>query len=397
MIRGVRELADLDPAFLEGQRVLVRLDLNTPLANGKVADDTRIRAALPVIQQLQQAGARVVLCSHLGRPKGQRHSGLTLMPVAIRLAELLEGEVHFHEDTVGDDVQYLAREIPKGGALLIENLRFNPGEKANDAEFATRLARLGDVYVDDAFGALHRAHASVAGAVDSFEVACCGPLVAREIRALDRLLEGPARPYVGILGGAKVSDKIAVIESLMNRVDSLLIGGAMAYTFLRAQGVEVGDSLVEEDRLLLAQRLLERCAAKGVAVFLPTDHVVSHTPTREVSLVREIPDGQKGFDVGPASVKRFSDVISRASTLFWNGPMGVFEVEAFSGATRGVAEAVAAAEAYTVVGGGDSAAAVNQIGVADRISHISTGGGAALEYIQGGDLPGLKALRAKGA
>ncbi len=397
MIRGIRELGDLDPAALDGQRVLVRLDLNTPLADGRVADDTRIVAALPVIRQLQEAGARTVLCSHLGRPKGRRVPGLSLLPVGVRLAELLGSEVHFHDDTVGDDVEYLTREIPKGGVLLIENLRFHPGEKANDATFAAQLGRLGDLYVNDAFGALHRGHASVVGVLEHFDSACCGPLVAREIRALDKLLEGPERPYVGILGGAKVSDKIAVLEALMNRVDSLLIGGAMAYTFLRAQGVEVGDSLVEEDRLLLAQRLLERCTAKGVSVFLPTDHVASEGPAGEAQVLKEIPAGLKGFDVGPASVGRFSDLIARAGTVFWNGPMGMFEVEAFAGATRGVAEAVAAADAYTVVGGGDSAAAVNQLGMAEQITHISTGGGAALEFVQGADLPGLAALRSKGA
>lgn len=397
MIRGIRELADLAPADLDGQRVLVRLDLNAPMRDGQITDDTRIRAALPVIQQLRAAGARVVLCSHMGRPSGRAVPGLSLLPVGERLAELLEAEVHFHDDTVGDDVEYLTREIPRGGVLLIENLRFHPGEKANDEDFAAQLGRLADIYVNDAFGALHRSHASVVGTLASFDTACCGPLVAREIRALDKLLDGPERPYVGILGGAKVSDKIAVIEALMGRVDALIIGGAMAYTFLRAQGTEVGDSLVEEDRLLLAQRLLERCAQKGVSVFLPTDHVVSDGPQGEAQVVKDIPAGQKGFDVGPASVKRFSDVIARAATVFWNGPMGMFEVEAFSGATRGVAEAVAAADAYTVVGGGDSAAAVNQLGVASRISHISTGGGAALQFIQGTDLPGLKALRSKGA
>jgi phosphoglycerate kinase len=397
VIHGIRELGDLDPSRLDGVRVLVRLDLNTPLADGQVADDTRIRAALPVIRQLREAGARVILCSHLGRPKGRRVQGLSLMPVGERLAQLLQLEVHFHDDTVGEDVEYLTRDIPKGGVLLIENLRFHPGEKANDATFASQLGKLGDVYVNDAFGVLHRGHASVAGVIGHFDITCCGPLVAAEVRALDRLIEGPDRPYLGILGGAKVSDKIAVLESLMSRVDSLIIGGAMAYTFLRAQGVAVGASLVEEDRLLLAQRLLERCAAKGVNVFLPTDHVVSDGPEGEVQVLKDIPEDLKGFDVGPASVDRFSDIIGRSSTIFWNGPMGMFEVEAFSGATRAVGEAVAAADAYTVVGGGDSAAAVNKLGVADKISHISTGGGAALEFIQGADLPGLAALRSKGA
>ncbi len=397
MIRGIRELTDIGSETLEGQRVLVRLDLNAPLRDGQVTDDTRIRAALPVIQELREVGARIILCSHLGRPKGRRVPALSLLPVGERLAELLEAEVHFHDDTIGDDVEYLSREIPNGGILLIENLRFHPGEKANDEAFAAQLARLGDVYVNDAFGAMHRSHASVVGVMEHFEQACCGPLVALEIRALEKLLDSPERPYIGILGGAKVSDKIAVLEALMNRVDSLLIGGAMAYTFLKAQGVEVGNSLVEEDRLLLAQRLLERCSKKGVSVFLPTDHVVSDSPSGEAQVVKDIPEDLKAFDVGPVSVKRFSDVISRASTVFWNGPMGMFEVEAFAGATRSVAEAVAAAEAYSVVGGGDSAAAVNQLGISERIAHISTGGGAALEFVQGGELPGLKALRTKGA
>jgi phosphoglycerate kinase len=397
MIQSMQELGDLDPEAFRGRRVLVRLDLNAPLDQGQVVDDTRLQAALPVIRQLREVGAKIILCSHLGRPRGRRVPNLSLLPVAIRLAELLDSEVHFHDDTIGDDVVYLSREIPNGGVLLVENLRFHPGEVANDPDFASKLGRLGDIFVNDAFGVLHRSHASVVRVLGSFEQVCCGPLIAKEIRALDRLLESPARPYVGIIGGVKVSDKILVIEALMGRVDALLIGGAMAYTFLRAQGIEVGDSLVEEDRLLLAQRLLERCTQKGVSVFLPTDHVVSDSPTGEVQVVKEIPAGLRGFDVGPASVERFSDVISRASTVFWTGPMGMFEVEAFAGATRGVAKAVVAADAYTVVGGGDSAAAVNQIGVADQISHISTGGGAALVYVQGGKLPGLKALRNKGA
>ena len=384
-----------DGPGVDGKRVLVRLDLNLPLRDGKVSDDTRLRAALPTISALREAGARLILCSHLGRPKGKVVPSMSLEPVAAALAAALDAEVLFAHDIVGDDVEFLTRELARGQVMVLENLRFHPGEKENSPEFARKLARLADVYVDDAFGALHRSHASVTGVAELISERAMGALVEREVNTLGKLLSNPTRPYVAILGGAKVSDKIPVIETLMHKVDNIIIGGAMAYTFLKAQELPVGDSLVENDKLLLALRLLERCRERNVQVFLPTDHIVADGPQGEASVVNKIPDGQAGFDIGPETVKRYSETIARASTVFWNGPMGMFEVEAFAGGTRGVAEAVAAADAYTVVGGGDSAAAISQFGLADRVSHVSTGGGASLEFLEGKELPGLKALRTR--
>lgn len=391
MTPALRPMSEL---HVEGRRVLLRLDLNVPIQGGVVTDDNRIEASLPTIRALREAGARVVICSHLGRPKGQKVPAWSLEPVAARLAELLNDEVIFSHEVVGDDVEFLTRELPRGAVMVIENLRFLPGETENNDEFAGRLAKLGDVYVNDAFGAVHRAHASVAAVVDHFDEVAAGPLVLREVEALRALLEGPKRPFVGILGGAKVSDKIGVLESLLHRVDSLIIGGAMAYTFLRARDLPVGDSLVEEDRVRLAARLLDRCEERGLQVFLPTDHVVASAPdAAEVRTVRTIEPGSKGFDIGPESVRLFRDVIAQAATVFWNGPMGLFEVDAFSHGTAQIAQAIAEADAYTVVGGGDSAAAIRKVGLQDRVSHLSTGGGASLEYIQGKELPGLRALR----
>lgn len=391
-------LPTLEQLELSGKRVLLRLDLNLPLNQGEISDDTRLQAALPTIQALREAGAKTIICSHLGRPKGQRVPALSLLPVAARLAEVLEDEVLFSHETVGDDVEYASKQLSSGGVLVVENLRFHEGEEANDPEFSAALSRLCDVYINDAFGALHRAHASVTGVVDYVDEVGTGPLVAREVAALDQLLKGPKKPYVGVLGGAKISSKITVLESLMNKVDTLLIGGGMAYTFLKAQGAPVGKSLVQDDKVRLAKRLLERCQQKGVTVFLPVDHAVALSPdSEEIDYVKDIPSDMAAFDIGPDTVARFAKVLSRASTVFWNGPMGFFEREAFNKGTMGVAQAIAESDSYSVIGGGDSAAAVKSLKLEDAFSHLSTGGGASLEFIEGRELPGIKAIRIKGA
>jgi len=391
-------LPTLNELDVSGKRVLLRLDLNLPLDKGTIGDDTRLQAALPTIVALRDAGARVVICSHLGRPKGQRVPALSLLPVAARLAELLDGEVLFSHDTVGDDVEYLSKQLVDGNVLVVENLRFNEGESNNDSEFSLSLSKLGDVFVNDAFGVLHRDHASVTGVVDYIDDVASGPLVEKEIAALQQLVQGTSKPYVGILGGAKISSKITVLESLMNKVDTLLIGGGMAYTFLKAQGQEVGGSMVQDDKVRLAKRLLERCQQKGVSVFLPVDHAVSlSADAEEVDYVKDIPSDMSAFDIGPETVALFGKVLSRASTIFWNGPMGFFEKEAYSSGTKGVAEAIANSDSYSVIGGGDSAAAVKGLSLESAFSHISTGGGASLEFIEGRELPGIKALRTKGA
>lgn len=391
------KLPSLDTLDLDNRRVFLRVDFNVPLAKGQITDDTRIRAAIPTIQALRAKGCKLVIASHLGRPKGVVDPELSLEPAAARLAELLNTEVIFAHDIVGDDVELLTKELTPGGIMMLENLRFHPGEKGGDEVFAQQLARLGEAYINDAFGAMHRAETSISAVVTHFEIVGVGLLVQKELDALSRCLTGAARPYVAILGGAKVSDKIAVIESLAHRVDHLLIGGAMAYTFLKAQGFPVGASRVEADKLVLAQRLLERCAERGVQVHLPVDHVVnsafdSVAPPRTVDVIGE---SDVGLDIGPATVLRYAEIIGPAKTVFWNGPMGVFENDAYAAGTKGVAEACAACQGYTVVGGGDSAAAAEKFNLAERFSHVSTGGGASLEFIEGKDLPGIKAIRAR--
>jgi phosphoglycerate kinase len=389
------ELRTVEAADVRGRRVLVRNDFNVPLDDGRVTDDLRIRAAVPTLRWLVEHGGRVISCSHLGRPKGKRDERYSLAPVVPVLAAHLGREVRFVDDVAGAAAQAAARELTDGELMLLQNLRFEPGETDNDPEFADRLAALAELYVDDAFGAAHRAHASVVGVAERLP-AYAGYLLATEVRVLSRLLENPDRPFVAVLGGSKVSDKLAVLDNLLGRVDSLVIGGGMCFTFLAAQGLEVGDSLFEKDQVDAVRQLAARAEREGKRLLLPTDVVVADdfaedANTRTVP-VDGIEPGWRGLDIGPETAAAFAAEIARARTVFWNGPMGVFEWEPFAAGTRRVAEAVAASDAYTVVGGGDSAAAVAQLGLADRIDHMSTGGGASLELLEGKTLPGVAVI-----
>jgi phosphoglycerate kinase len=389
------ELRTVDQADVAGRRVLVRNDFNVPLEDGKVTDDLRVRAAVPTLRWLLDHGARVICCSHLGRPKGKRDPKYSLEPVRPVLAEHLGVEVGFVDDVAGDQARQAAEGLGDGQVLLLQNLRYEPGEEKNDPELADRLAALAEVYVDDAFGAAHRAHASVVGVAERLP-AYAGELLAGEVKVLSRLLEAPERPFTAVLGGSKVSDKLAVLDNLLGRVDSLVVGGGMCFTFLAAQGQEIGDSLFEPDQVDAVRRLLETAKRQGKPVLLPTDVVVA----REVSEDAEaktvaadgIEPGWKGLDIGPATAMAFAGAVADARTVFWNGPMGVFELAPFAAGTKAVAEAVAAADGYTVVGGGDSAAALAELGLADRVDHLSTGGGASLELLEGKTLPGVAAI-----
>jgi phosphoglycerate kinase len=390
---------DVDVA---GRRVLTRVDFNVPLTDDRqVADETRIVAALPTIRHILAGGGRAIMASHLGRPKGKIVPEMSLRPVAARLSELLERDVAMAPDCVGDTTEGVVARVRDGEAILLENLRYHEGETKNEPDFSRRLARLGDIYVNDAFGAAHRAHASTVGVTEHFEVRAMGYLMEAELVNLSRATEAPEKPYVAILGGAKVSDKIGVIDNLLPALDGLLIGGGMAFTFLKAQGMEIGDSLVEDDRLETARRILEDARSGGKRLLLPTDVVVAKdlaadVPNRTVR-VDEIESGWRGVDIGPATIEAFTTEIAGARTIVWNGPLGVFEIEAFASGTNAVAEAVAASTdrgAVSVVGGGDSARAVVSAGVAGRMTHISTGGGASLMFLEGKPLPGVEALSA---
>jgi phosphoglycerate kinase len=382
-----------EPNGVRGRRVFVRADLNVPLRDGRVGDDTRIRAALGTLRRLLAGGARVVLASHLGRPKGAPKPELSLRPVAERLEQLLGRPVAFCGECVGPAAEAAAAKLRDGEVLLLENLRFHPEEEKNDAGFARRLAALADVYVNDAFGTAHRAHASTAGIVPFVPRAVAGDLLRQELDHL-RVVREPERPLVCFLGGAKVSDKLSVLEALAPHTDVLAVGGAMAYTFLLAQGLPVGASLVERERVDDARRVVAAARAAGRELLLPTDHVVAERiePGVPARVVKEIPDGWRGVDIGPETAARYAAAAEHARTIFWNGPMGVFEIDAFAKGTEAVAHAVAGSGARSVVGGGDSLAAVNKLGLGARIGHLSTGGGASLEYVQGLALPGVVAL-----
>ena len=384
---------------VSGKKVLVRCDFNVPLdADKNITDETRINAALPTIKYLLDNNAAVVLCSHLGRPKGEFNMKYSLAPVAKRLSEKLGFEVKLAKDVIGEDAKRLAAEVKPGEAILLENVRFHAEEEKNDPAFAKELASMAEIYVSDAFGTVHRAHASTAG-VANYLPAVAGYLIGKELNFLGNAVENPQRPFVAILGGAKVKDKIGVITNLLEKVDTLIIGGGMAYTFMKAQGGSIGDSLVDDERLDLANELIAKAKAKGVNLLLPVDTKIADAFEGYTAIktckAGEIPEGWQGLDIGPETVKLFSDAVKTAKTVVWNGPMGVFENPDFAAGTLAIATAMAESDAITIIGGGDSAAAVTQMGLASKMSHISTGGGASLEFLEGKTLPGVAALNDK--
>ncbi len=390
-----KSIEDFDVA---GKRVLVRCDFNVPLKDGVITNDKRIVAALPTIKYLIDHNARVILCSHLGRPKEGWEPEFSLAPVAKRLSELLGKEVKMAKDVIGEDAKKLAASLNDGDVMLLENVRYHKEEKKNDPAFAKELASLAELYVNDAFGAAHRAHASTAGVAD-YLPAACGYLIQKEINFMGGALNNPKRPLVAILGGAKVSDKIGVIENLIEKVDTLIVGGGMAYTFFKAKGYTVGDSICEDDKVELAKEMLAKAEAKGVNFLLPVDNMISthfaEDAEHKVVDSDNIPDGWMGMDIGPKTIEKFCGAIKGAGTVIWNGPMGVFEFAPFAEGTLAIARAIAESGAISIVGGGDSVAAVTKLGFADKMSHISTGGGASLEFLEGKDLPGISCLNDK--
>ncbi len=395
-LKGIKTVRDLEVA---GKVVFLRLDLNVPLQDGKITDETRIKASLPTIQYLMEKGAKIVMCSHLGRPKHEDDRQFSLEPVAKRLSELLSAEVILWEDITSDGIKALLLNMKKTQLLLLENVRFASGETKDSEELAQVWANYSDVYVNDAFGASHRAHASIHALPNLMKEKAIGLLIEKEVTVLDGLLENPKRPYLAVLGGAKVSDKIAVIEKFLDIVDGFVIGGAMAYTFLKARGHSVGKSLVEADKLNYARQMIERIEARNKSLLLPVDHIVT-TSISDIASARitsdvNIGDSELGVDIGPKTIRAYTAALSQAAMVFWNGPMGIFETPEFSKGTFAIAKALAESKGEKIVGGGDSAAAAEASGYADKMTHISTGGGASLEYLQGEKLPGLEILRTK--
>ncbi|MDR4889588.1 phosphoglycerate kinase [Fredinandcohnia sp. QZ13] len=391
-----KSVRDID---VKGKRVFCRVDFNVPMQNGQVTDETRIRAALPTIEYLRKEGAKVILASHLGRPKGKAVDELRLDPVAKRLSEHLGIEVRKTNEAYGPEVEQAISEMNDGDVLLLENVRFYPGEEKNDPELAKQFAALADVYVNDAFGAAHRAHASTAGIAEHLP-AVAGFLMEKEIEVLGKALSNPERPFTAIIGGAKVKDKIGVIENLLEKVDNLIIGGGLAYTFVKAQGHEIGKSLLEEDKMDLANEFIKKAKEKGVNFYMPVDVRVADDFSNDANIkivpITEIPSDWEALDIGPKTAEIYSDVIQKSKLVIWNGPMGVFELDAFANGTKAVAQALAdATDTYSIIGGGDSAAAAEKFGLADKMSHISTGGGASLEFMEGKELPGVELLNDK--
>lgn len=387
----------LEDVQLAGKKALVRVDFNVPMdSHGNITNDTRIRACLPTVNHILDHGGSVILMSHLGRPKGKPDHALSLEPVALRLSRLLKQDVKMVYDCVGEQAEKAARELPAGGVLMLENLRFHPGESNNDPEFGRQLASLGDLYVDDAFATAHRSHASVVGVPALLKPAVAGFLMKDEIDYFNRAMKQPVRPLVAILGGAKVSDKIKTVMSLIQKVDKIIIGGGMAFTFLESQGYRVGRSLVEKDMLDLASRIIEEAKARGIPFYLPVDCVVAEAREEKVktmvSPAQEIPEEDMGLDIGPATIMLFEEVLSGAGTIVWNGPMGVFELSPFSKGTFSIVDALARSQALTILGGGDTDVAVSETGKSDKIDYISTGGGAFLKLLENGELPGISAL-----
>ncbi|MBR3309114.1 MAG: phosphoglycerate kinase [Lachnospiraceae bacterium] len=391
----------IDDINVKGKNVLLRVDFNVPLKDGEITDDTRIKAALPTIKKLSGDGAKLIICSHLGKPKGEVKPELSLKPAADRLAELLGKEVKFLKDdnVVGEHALWAKENLKEGEIGLLENTRFRPEEEKNGEDFSKELASLADIYVNDAFGTAHRAHASTAGVAAFVKETAVGYLMEKEIQFLGNAVDDPVRPFAAILGGSKVSSKISVIDSLLEKVDILLIGGGMAYTFAKAQGGKIGKSLVEEDYLEYATQMIKKADEKGVRLLLPVDTVVAPEIDNEAKFrtvdIMAIPDNQMGVDIGPRTIALFKDALKKAKTVIWNGPMGIFEIPNFAQGTKEIAKAMAELDATTIIGGGDSAAAVNQLGFADKMTHISTGGGASLEFLEGKEMPGVAAIADK--